>query len=89
MLRRCVDDIVRTVKSEPTWFLDVANSLHPNLQFTLEETNSKGNLTFFDLIVILSKDTGVTCSWYQKPTDTVATLNSRSVFDNQTTITVC
>ena len=65
MFRRYVDDIVRTVEGELTWFLDVANSLHPNRQFTLDETNSKGNLTFFDLIVNVSKDKGVDCSWYQ------------------------
>ena len=44
-----VDDIVRTVRGEPSCLLDAANSLHPNLQFTLEETNSEGNLPFLDL----------------------------------------
>ena len=46
---RYVDDIVRTVRGEPTCLLDAANSLHPNLQFTLEKTNSEGNLPFLDL----------------------------------------
>ena len=36
-----VDDIVRTVRVEPNCLLD-ADSLYPNLQFTLEETNSEG-----------------------------------------------
>ena len=46
---RYVDDIVRTV----SYVLDAANSLHPNLQFTLEETNSEGNLPFLDLNIIV------------------------------------
>ena len=46
---RYVDDIVRTV----SYVLDAANSLHPNLQFTLEETNSEGNLSFPDLNIIV------------------------------------
>ena len=41
---RYVDDIVRTVRGEPSCLLDAANSLHPNLQFTLEKTNSEGIL---------------------------------------------
>ena len=32
---RYVDDIVRTVRGEPSSVLDAASSLHPNLQFTL------------------------------------------------------
>ena len=43
---RYVDDIVRTVRREPSCLLDAANSLHPNLQFILEETNWEGNLPF-------------------------------------------
>ena len=39
---RYVDDIVRTVRGESSCLLDVANFVHPNLQFTLEETNSEG-----------------------------------------------
>ena len=41
-----VDDIVRTVRGKPSCLFDAANSLHPNRQFTLEETNSEGNLQF-------------------------------------------
>ena len=37
-----MDDIVRTVRGEPSCLHDAANSLHLNLQFTLEETNSGG-----------------------------------------------
>ena len=46
---RYVDDIVRTVKGVPCCGLDAASTVHPNLHFTLEITNSKGNLPFLDL----------------------------------------
>ena len=74
---RFVDDIVRTVRGEPSCLLDAANSLHPNLQFTLEETNSEGNLPFLDMNINVSQGRGVTCRWYQKPTDNGSILNYR------------
>ena len=80
---RYVDDIVRTVRGEPSCILDAANSLHPNLQFTLEKTNSEGNLPFLDLNINISQDRRVTCSWYQKPTDTGTILNYRSCAPTQ------
>ena len=43
--------------------------VRPNQQFTLEETNSKGNLPFLDLNINVSQDRGVNCNWYQKPTN--------------------
>ena len=60
---RYVDDIVRTVRGEPSCLLDAANSLHPNLQFTLEKTNSEGSLPFLDLNMNLLQDRRVTCCW--------------------------
>ena len=53
-----MDDIVRTVIGEPSDVLDGANSLLPNLQFALEETNSKGNLPFLDLNIKVSQNRG-------------------------------
>ena len=61
-----VDDTVGTVRGEPSCVLDAAKSLHPNLQFNLDETNSGGNLPFPDLNINISQDRGVTCNWYQK-----------------------
>ena len=78
LLFRYVDDIVRTVKGEPGCLLDAANSLHPNLQFTLEKINSEGNLPFLDLNKNVSQGRRVTCSRYQKPTDTGIILTYRS-----------
>ena len=72
---RYLDDIVGTVRGARSWVLDAAKSLQLNLQFTLEETNSEGNLPFLYLIINLSQDRGVTYSWYQKPTDTGTILN--------------
>ena len=75
---RYVDAIVRTVRGEPSCLLDAFNSLHPNLQFTLEETILEGSLMLLDLNVNVSQGKGVTCSWYQKQTDTGTIVNYRS-----------
>ena len=45
---RYVDDIVRAVKGDPGVVLEATNKLHPNLQFTIEELDSNGNLAFLD-----------------------------------------
>ena len=58
-----MDDIVRTVKGDPGVVLESAK-LHPNLQFTIEELDSNGNLAFLDLIVNVDSAKKVTCSWY-------------------------
>ena len=78
-----MDDIVRTVKGEPSCLVDAANYLHPNLQFTLEETNSEENMSFLDLNINVSQGRGVTCNWYQKPTETGTILNYRSCAPTQ------
>ena len=75
---RYVHDFVRTVRGEPSCLLDAANSLHPNLQFTLEKTNLEGNLPFLELNKNVSQGRRVICSWYQKPTDTGTIPNYRS-----------
>ena len=72
-----MDDIVRTVKGNPGVVLEAANKLHPNLQFTIEELDSNGNLAFLGLNVNVDSGKKVTCGWYQKPTDTGTILNFR------------
>ena len=74
---RYVDDIVRKVKGDPGVVLEAANKLHPNLQFTIEELDSNGNLAFLNLNVNVDSAKKVTCGWYQKPTDTGTILNFR------------
>ena len=46
-----MDDTVRTVKGDPGLILEAVNNLHRNLQFTMEELDSNGNLAFLDLNV--------------------------------------
>ena len=74
---RYVDDIVRTVKGDPGVVLEAAIKLHPNLQYTIEEVDSNGNLAFLDLNVNVDSAKKVTCNCYQKPTDTGTILNFR------------
>ena len=74
---RYVSDIIRTVKGDPGVVLEAANKLHPNLQFTIEELDSNGNLAFLDLNVNVDSAKTLTCGWYQKPTDTGTILNFR------------
>ena len=75
---RYVDDIVRTVKGDPDIVLKAANELHPNLQFTIENPDSNGDLAFLDLKINVDSRKKVTCGWYQKPTDTGTILKFRS-----------
>ena len=75
---RYVDDIVRTVKINPGIVLELANKLHPILQFAIEELNSNGNLAFLVLNVNVDSGRKCTCRWYQKPTDTGTILNFRA-----------
>ena len=74
---RYVDDIVRTVKGDPGVVLEDANKLHPNVQFTIEELDSNGNLAFLDLNVNVDSGKKVTCGWFQKPTENGSILNFR------------
>ena len=83
-----VDGIVRTVRGELSCLLDAANSLHPIFQFPLEKTHSEGNLPFLDLNINVSQGRRVTCSWYQKPTDTGTILNYRSCAPTQYKLSV-
>ena len=44
--------------------------MHPNLQFTIEDFDSNGNLAFLDLIVNMDSGKKVACGSYQTATDT-------------------
>ena len=78
LFKRYVDDIICTVRGDPDEYLKFANSLHNNLQFTLEKVNMDGGLAFLDINVNVSSKNNITCHWYQKPTDTGIILNFRS-----------
>ena len=70
-----MNTIVRTVRGIPGVVLEAATKLHPKLKFAIEELDSNGNLTFFELIVKLDSRKLVTCGWFQKPTDAGTILN--------------
>ena len=65
-------------KGNPLDYLEYRNSLHKNLQFTLETPNGSGDLAFLDLNINLNEDRKISCHWYQKSTDTRIILNFRS-----------
>ena len=50
-----------TFKGNPGVVLEAANKLHPNLQFTIEELDSNGNLAFLNLNVNVDSGNKVTC----------------------------
>ena len=62
-LKRYVDDKVCTVKGNPLDYLEYANSLHKNLQFTLETPNGSGDLAFLDLNIKLYEHIKISCHW--------------------------
>ena len=70
LFKRYVDDIVCTGNGNPLDYLEYANSLHMNLQFTLETLNGSEDLAFLDLNINLNEDRKNSCNWYQKSTDT-------------------
>ena len=43
--------MVRTVKGDLKELFKAANNLHPNLQFSLEKANEKGNFAFLEINV--------------------------------------
>ena len=51
------------------------NSLHPNLKFTVEVENEKGELPFLDTKLIHKKDGNLESMWYRKKTDTGLAIN--------------
>ena len=78
LFKRYVDDIVCTVKGNTLVYLEFANFLHKNLQFTLETPNGSGDLAFLDLNINVNKDRKISCHCYQKSADTGIILNFRS-----------
>ena len=78
MFKKFVDDIICTVCGEPDEYFKLANSLHKNLQFTLEKINVEGDLAFLGINVNVSNKSNITCHWHQKPTETGIILNFRS-----------
>ena len=78
LFKRYVDGIESTVKENPLDYLEYENSLHKNLQFTLETPNGSVDLVFLDLNINVNEDRKISCHWCQKSTDTGIILNFRS-----------
>ena len=74
LFKRYVVYIICTVRGDPDKYLKFENSLHNNLQLTLEKVNMEWDLVFLDINVNVSSKSKITCHWYQKPTDTGAIL---------------
>ena len=49
LFKKQVDGIICTVRGDPDEYLIFANSLHNNMQFTLEKVNMEGDLAFLDI----------------------------------------
>ena len=75
LIKRYEDDTVCTINGNPLDYLEYANSLHKNLQFTLETPNGSGDLAFLDLNINVNEDRRISCRWYQKSIDTGIILN--------------
>ena len=77
--KRYVDDIIRSAKSdEIDRILEMANNLHPNLEFTIEKLNEANEIPFLDMKLRLNQGL-LSSSWYQKPTDTGLMLSFRAM----------
>lgn len=75
---RYVDDgfLVASGRSFPR-ILQIFNSIHPRLRFTMEDEND-GTLPFLDLKVVRNEDGNIITDWYHKPTWSGRYLNFQS-----------
>ena len=75
---RYVDDILRSVQTDSIGsILDRVNTLHHNLENTIERLRDNG-IPCLDMLV-KCQDACVSTSWYQKPTDTGLILSFRAL----------
>ena len=73
---RYMDDVITIINTQySTSNLARINKLHPNLTFTSELENEKGELPFLDMLLIHKQDGKIDTQWYRKPTDTGLVLN--------------
>ena len=64
------DGTICTVRYDPEEYLKFANSLHNNLQFTLEKVNMEGDSAFPDINLSVSSKSSIAYPWSQKSPDT-------------------
>ena len=65
LFKRYVNDIVFTVKGNPLDYLELANSFHIILKFTLETPIGIGDLAILDVNINENEDRKISCRWYQ------------------------
>ena len=65
-----MDGIICVFCVDPDEYLKFANSLHNNLQFTLEKFNKEGDLAFLDINLSVSSKSSIAYPWSQKSPDT-------------------
>ena len=65
------------MKGDSEELSSAANQLDPNIQFTLEKANGKGNLAFPGINVNVDTLKKIICGWFQKSNDTWTILNFR------------
>lgn len=76
--KRYVDDIITSIPNDTSQhIIDVFNSYHPRLKFTIEkENNSK--IPFLDVLLIRNENGTIDTDWYHKPTFSERFLNYSS-----------
>ena len=69
--KRFVDDTFTIIKKDNrNSFLQHLNSIHPNIKFTCEETQSDGSMPFLDILITPEEDGSLKNSVYRKTTHT-------------------
>ena len=68
LFKRYMNAMVCTVKENPLHYFDYTNSLHKNLQFSLERAYGIGDMTYQDLSKNGNKERK-NSYWYLKSTD--------------------
>ena len=74
---RYADERVCTVNGNPLEYIEYANSLHKNIEFTLETTNADGELSLPDLNINVNYERPISCNWHNSSTDTGIHLSFR------------
>ena len=80
---RNIDDIYAVFDSDSacTQFLDILNSQHKDIKFTLEKNTNRENLPILDVQIKLNDAGYDTCVW-RKPTNTGLLLNFNALCPN-------
>ena len=78
--KRYMDDIVTIIDTDNIdGNIKRINEIHPNLTFTSEIENDKGELPFLDMVLVHGKDGSIQTRWFRKSTDTGLVLNFHAI----------